>query len=184
LANEFAFLTKLPNDEVYELTLRKLADDQIVKEENSEECSYVDNKGLNKEQEKPDGFRQLYSDILKNPAIFVKYISEKYPAETLLFLTNFMTRLKRTNMKIEQVFNLIILEEDAVTKLKEFLVYPAGNVEYLSSPKYQLNVSGQDEQTCDVAISAFVSHMKTKLGTTKCVFKLDEKKLPRIRNIR
>jgi len=174
MVHEFAFLTQVPLDEVYDLTIRK-----FLKSDNTDDHNDQDEIGENIEEEcldqnLEDGYK-LYSDILKNPMNFTKHISEKYPTESNQFTENVKMRIKKTNIVIQQVFILMVLEEDAVVKLKEFLVYENAKIKYLSSPKYQIIITGETNEECDDKINAFVEHMKNKLNGIKHVFKLDEK---------
>jgi translation initiation factor 2 alpha subunit (eIF-2alpha) len=176
LATEYAFLTKVTINEVYEMTIRKFLKNDEQNEQNEQDEQDEEDSDQDSDQETHLGCAsKLYISILKDPTIFTKYICEKYPEESRMFVADVVSRLKKTDMVIQQVFNLMILEEDAVTKLREFLVYPDAKIKYLSSPKYQIFISGESEEECDVKIATFVEYIKNKLGTTKHIFKLEDK---------
>jgi translation initiation factor 2 alpha subunit (eIF-2alpha) len=167
LANEFEFITKLSLKEIYKLTIWKLFDTDI-----HDDLSLIDDMKL---------YHTLYLNILKNPHIFTKYINDAYPTETKQFIDNFNDRLTSSDMMIEQIFELMIHEENAITKLKDVLTYDNDGAEivYISSPRYQILVKGSDILDCDSKIEKCLEYIKNKISLYHCVFNLKEKNIIR-----
>lgn len=155
LVVEYSYLTKISVNNVSELTVWKLF----------EKDHLMDPK-------------TLYSSILKNITKFTHWISEIYPKETQIFVDNVVSRITMTNMTVHQNFDLMICDEDAVSKLKQVLIYEEDtntHVKYISSPKYQISVTGDNEKECEYKINKCLDFMKAKMNTYNAIFKIQDK---------
>jgi translation initiation factor 2 subunit 1 len=161
LSKEFINITGMDSDIVYENTIWKLFDSEL-----NEESVSID-------------FDKLYYDILNNPHIFTKYLEDDYEAECNMFIDNFTSRLTKSDIVMEQMFELMIHDEDAVTKLKDVLTYNNDNCEivYISSPKYQILVKGKNEVDCDSKIERCIDHIKVKSQLYHSIFNLKDKNI-------
>jgi translation initiation factor 2 subunit 1 len=155
LVKEFTYLTKIPLPTVLENTTWKIFDEKRL----------VNSK-------------EIYLSILRNPSVFTGGIEKNYPDETKTFLENLSERITTTNMVVHQNFDLMICDEDSVSKLKEVLTYDEEKntqVKYVSSPKYQIVVTGSDEGDIDQKIEKCLNHMKSKMKSYTCIFNIGEK---------
>ena len=155
LVIEYSYLTKIPVDVVSELTIWKLFGNDYLSDP-----------------------KLLYNSILKDITKFTYCISETYPEETKLFIENITSRITMTNMIVHQNFDLMICDEDAISKLKQVLIYDGDTntqVKYISSPRYQISVTGDSESTCEDKINKCLDFMKDKMKTYNTIFKLQDK---------
>lgn len=158
-ANECVFFTKLSKEIVYDLTIRKIF--ELFDDE------YDNFANINK----------LYNEILENPDVFVKYLKDEHPDLAKDFSDNLKSRITSGNMEVEQLFELVIYDEDAVTKLKDVLMcnLENTNIYYLASPKYQIIVKGDTQEECDNLIVKCIDVLKEKCNKYKCKFTVTEK---------
>jgi len=161
LSKEFIYITKIDDTIIYENTIWKLFDPELND----------GNEQIN--------FNELYISILNNPKIFCKYLNDEYHLECELFLENFNSRLTKSDIVKEQIFELMIHDEDAITKLKDVLTYNYDNCEivYIASPKYQILVKGKDDIECDNKIDICIEYIINKLKTYHNVFNIKEKNI-------
>lgn len=117
--------------------------------------------------------KKIYFDILNDPSIFVKKIIEKYPDESKKFILDIKSRISTTNMTVDQKFELIVCEENAIDKLKEILLSSFNNVQMkcISSPVYVASTSGNDKQKCDEILDECMCEIKKKIDKYNCIYR-------------
>lgn len=157
LCDEFVFFSKLPFDIIYDNTIRKINFNQL-------------------------NAKELYYNILKNPEILIselrKFEDSIYNQQCDDFFENLKSRITYTKMSIEQYFELLIYDTDAINKLKDILTYesdPNTKVECVSSPKYKIISEGYTINECNSNINKCFELLKIKTEKYKAIIKLQEK---------
>ena len=162
---EFSQYSKISQEKIFEQIIWKLfnkiftSDDMLSTEINEE-----------------------YITILRDPSVFFSYC-EKVESNADIFkiseqfVENVRSRTSVTDEVISQNFELIISDDDAIYKLKEVLNYSEQDVsiKYISSPKYQIYVSGKDTNECNEKIQKCVTELEKRLSTYSHTFQLSEK---------
>lgn len=162
LADEFHEFTQIDKNIVYDMTIRYLFDN------NNDNESDTFNP--------MDFAEKIYNKILTTPKYFIEKISKEYPNESQTYLEDLKTRILSVKKVVKQFFNLVILEENAVEKLKTLLTYKkAGyDIGYTASPKYHIIVTGVDDNDCAIKINDFINDMKSRINGMDCMFELVE----------
>ena len=159
LCDEFVFFSKIPFDIIYDNTIRKINFNQ-------------------------SNAKELYYDILKNPEILIlglrKFEGDIYNQQCDDFFENLKSRITYTKMSIEQYFELLIYDTDAINKLKDILAYEPDadtntKVECVSSPRYKIISEGYTINECNSNINKCFELLKTKTEKYKAIIKLQEK---------
>lgn len=158
LCDELSFLTNLNKETVYSLTIR----------------SFDFEKSTPKDQ---------YFNFLKSPEVFVQNFKESFPLESEMFIKNMKDRVTFTQMTIEQPFELLIYDTDAISKLQDILLYDDLNenenesttkigVECISSPKYKIIVSSYTLEEANEKITKCFEILKKRSQKYKSSIKL------------
>lgn len=151
IIRECVFFTKLDENIVCELIMWKLF--------NGNTLESADN---------------TYLQILKNPGILLMYAKE-YFDQINSFVENLSSRITVSNIVINQIFELIIYDTNALEKLKQILSYP--HIKYIASPKYQIVITGNTMDDCDVQINKFSEYILPETSKYKCIFKMLDKQI-------
>lgn len=155
LCDEFVFVYGLPTETIYASTIWQIKFDSTVAKE-------------------------IYYDLLKHPETFVEKISEIYPEAAINFVQNMKSRITYTKMTIEQPFELIIYDTDAMAKLQQILTYGDDGdntfVECVSSPKYKIITSCHTLIECNDNITKCFETLKLKALKFKAVITLKPRK--------
>lgn len=151
LADDLVYLTKLDTTLVYSKTLWMFFVEDYM-----------------------DKSKTMYADFIKNPEKFVVHLKDDYPEESSLFVESMKSRTTYSKMNMSHFFKLIIYDDDAITKLRNVLTYEDNEsgtiITYNSSPKYQINTSGDDKTICIDNIKKVLSEIRTRLNDTSNIF--------------
>lgn len=154
IMEELAYFTKIDNKEIQKLILWN-----ILKKS---ELKYSE---------------ETYNNLLMNPDTITDYISEKYSVEAKNFLENIKNRITHTDLLEQQEFSLMIYEENAIELLKDILLNTSQKITHISSPKYAINVTGENKYVCEKKIQDCVEEIKNKLKDKKHILKLEDIKV-------
>lgn len=125
--------------------------------------------------------QKIYIGILKNPSKFTEHIIDNYLEESKTFSTELESRITISHMLVQQFFELIVFDSDAITKLRDMLKYDVPNTEvkYYASPKYQFIVTADNQEECDKKINDFINVMNEKAKSCHCSFRLTDRNIIR-----
>jgi len=153
LCDELVFFSGLPIETVYDLTIR-----QII----------FDTKSA----------KEIYHDFLKAPEVFVEHLFKDFPEHAINFVSNMKSRTIYTKMTVEQPFDLVIYDTDAITKLQKILEYKLDDtaVECVSSPKYKIITSCYTLAECNDNITACFELLKSRAVEYKAIISLKPRK--------
>jgi len=161
LALELIHLTKLDSEKVYENTVwRFLNDDHINMAE------------------------EIFYKILNNPEIFVDNLKDE-EEKCKLFLDNLSSRIKASDSSLSRDFELIVFDINSVDKLKSILSLEDFDkseleknvtieIKYVSSPHYQIVVSGLEIKEINEAIDKTIQFLTENSNKYKSRIKFDE----------
>lgn len=186
IVDEMSFLTNIDVKTLYPLTVHKLFQNEEPDEEPDEEPneeSDGDDEETNDEEKENEiiygtsNAQKLFNSILQYPELLTQFMPPEYNDEVKLFRENFTKRINVTNIVISQSFNLTILCENAIEKLREVLKYENNGmkVNYISSPIYQLLISCEEHPHYDDKIKQFDEHISNCLKDIDFVFTLTDK---------
>ena len=99
----------------------------------------------------------LYNNILKNPDSLVDMYLGDEREKIQRFADNLRKRVTKTDIIMSRDFQLYVFETDGINKLKTILSSNFGpdskiEIRYVCSPRYQIIVSGQDEERINTMI--------------------------------
>lgn len=162
LCDELIFFSGLTTDTVYNSTIRQI--------------------NFNAKKAK-----DIYNDFLKYPESFVVSLREKLSEDVQNcqqvekidnFVVNMKSRITYTKMTVEQPFELIIYDTDAITKLQTILNFNESDtaVECVSSPKYKIITSCYTLTECNNNITKCFELLKEKVQNFKAIISLKPKK--------
>ncbi len=163
LVKEYAYLTKMSLDDVSKLTVWKLFEKDHLSDPKS-----------------------IYNSIIKDPHIFTRWIEVEHAEKTKLFIENVNSRITMTDMTVQQNFDLMICDEDAVSKLKQVLNYDEDKdtqIRYISSPRYQVLATGSSQTECDDKIEKCLNYMKSRMKSYNCIFNLHDKSIAKQQDV-
>jgi len=157
MLEEFTFHTKILHQEAQRLVL-------FPKFQMDEEQKYL------KEAE------NLYNEYLKTPHSFFGDALTVYPDQTNAYIENMLSRLSISKMIVYQNFKLRVLENNSLDILKVILSYKSNNAEviYVSSPKYNLNISCDNDSQREAITNEFLLYMTEQEKMYKIKFELDD----------
>lgn len=150
LCDEFCTFSKLKEEVVYPFTIWKFTAEDNFDAENK------------------------YFDILRNPKLFCEHIPDEYKDLSDHFVENMKERITYTTMTVEQQFELIIFDVDAINKLKKVLEYNNENiiVECISSPKYKVSATEYSVDKCNEMINQYYLHLEQKTKEFRSIIKM------------
>lgn len=152
LCDEIVYFSSLDENTVYENTIRKLD---------------FTNPAM-----------PLYYDFLKMPEKFVEHLVQIYPDQSMLFVENMKSRITFTKMTVEQPFELLIYDTDAINKLRDILTYNKDNinVECVSSPIYKIISTNYSLEECNKDITECFKSLEQKTKKYKATINLKSRK--------
>lgn len=161
LCDEFVYFSKVSFDLIYDKTIRSIFDSTNFNLENS---------------------KQIYYSILKNPEELTKNFVNNFNEHTdisMKFIENMKSRITYTKMTMEQHFELLIYDTDAITKLREILSYNSASVklseseetfvECISSPKYKIITNDYSIESCNSNIERCFEFLKERSKEYKAI---------------
>lgn len=118
----------------------------------------------------------LYKQYLRNPLEFFSNVDQSLHDQIASFVENMKSRLNITQMMIYQQFRLWIMQNNSLEILKSVLSYQATGcqIEYVSSPKYQLTINCENEEERQSILNNFLSYVNEQQKLYKIKFELDE----------
>lgn len=156
MLKEFCFLTQVPFDVAQSLVLFP----------KFEVCAqqYLTEAGA------------LYKQYLRNPSEFFSDVDQSLQDQIALFVENMKSRLNITHMIIYQQFRLWVMQNNSLNILKSVLSYQAngGQIEYVSSPKYQFTITCENDEERQTILNNFLSYINEQQTLYKIKFELDE----------
>lgn len=153
---EFCFLTQIPQDVAQSLILFPKFD-------------------MNAQQYLINAESQ-YKQYLKNPSDFFLDVDQSIQPQISTFVENMKSRLEITKMIVYQQFRLWVMQNNSLEILKTVLHYKGDGyeIEYVSSPKYQLTINCEHEEEKQTILNNFLSYMDEQKKLYKIKFELDE----------
>ena len=150
IIDELIYVTKLDKTYVYNNTIRKL----------------LDNGTSNP--------IELFNNILKNPNVLLEHMVEEYPDLMKEFYDNLTKRTNKSDMIVSKTFELNVLDEDAISKIKEILLYNNSiEIKHVSSPKYNFIVSAGSYDECIAKINDYMDKLKNYSKKYNCIISDD-----------
>jgi translation initiation factor 2 alpha subunit (eIF-2alpha) len=109
---------------------------------------------------------KYYRSLLENPQKIFEFNEEVLAEVIESYLANIKSRINVSNIIMAKEIKLIIIENDAVYRLKEILDSNNFNdnvkIEYVSSPKYKIIVDATDENNANDVINSVIEKIKEK----------------------
>lgn len=169
LCDEFCFVTKQSQNDIYPLTLWKITKPKKF------DVSWTIEKLVKYNT------KEKYDEMIRHPEIFCDLVKENFPIESEVFLENMKSRITHTSMTVEKYFDLIIYENDGINKLKAVLninnTDANVSIECVSSPTYKITVVGYSLDECNKKVKDCLNEIKLK--TSSIISSLTEKKHPK-----
>ena len=95
-----------------------------------------------------------------------------YEAELKTYIENLKTRITTSEMTVKQDFNLIVFDEDAITKLKSILSTDTNlkntQLFFMAHSTYQMIATGKSKEKCIKLLQKVTDAIKKNASTVKC----------------
>jgi translation initiation factor 2 subunit 1 len=156
ICHDMISITKLPYDTVMNNTFRK----------------FLQNKKIF------DAISEFYENILDEPKLIGLLFEPGYESELKAYVENLKTRITVSDMSMKQDINLIVFDEDAITKLKSILSTDTNikhtQLYFMAHSTYQIIASGPTKEKCLKLLKKVTDAITKNASTVKCKLVCDD----------